>query len=319
MTFLNSHEWRLFQESVGRKTFNLGEGFLVKLDIPFGKSYLYSNYADAPKYLDEVKKIAKTENAIFFRFEPMIEIGNRKLKIGNLQELGFLRSSKSLQPQKTIVLDLAKNEEELLSDMHQKTRYNIRLAKKRGIKISEEKNKGEYFEKFWKLLIKTAERDKFHTHTKEYYKKLLELDITKLYFAYKYDEGFFAPTDVPASRQRIHAVAIVVFYQSQIDKKSVSGQLLTVSDSPKAIYLHGASDYQYRRDMAPYLLHWQIIKYAKSQGLREYDFWGVDEKKWPGVTNFKRGFGGREVKYTGSWDLPLQKFWYKICQVKNRC
>ena len=64
--------------------------------------------------------------------------------------------------------------------------------------------------------------------------------------------------------------------------------------------------------MATYILHWEIIKYAKENGFNEYDFWGIDEKKWPGVTRFKKGFGGREVEYAGSYDYVFQPFWYKL-------
>jgi len=79
-----------------------------------------------------------------------------------------------------------------------------------------------------------------------------------------------------------------------------------------AIYLHGASDYQYRNLMAPYLLQWQQILEAKERGCSEYDFWGIDEKKWPGVTRFKRGFGGKEIVYPGAYDLVFQPTWYRI-------
>ena len=76
--------------------------------------------------------------------------------------------------------------------------------------------------------------------------------------------------------------------------------------------MHGASDHDYRALMAPYLLHWEVIKYAKEHGLSEYDLWGIDEKKWSGVTRFKKGFGGREVKYTGSYDYVFMPIWYRL-------
>ncbi len=82
-----------------------------------------------------------------------------------------------------------------------------------------------------------------------------------------------------------------------------------------AIYLHGASDYEQRNLMAPHLLQWEQIKEAKKRGCIEYDFWGIDEKKWPGVTRFKKGFGGREVEYPGAFDLIFQPVWYKIYKI----
>lgn len=262
------------------------------LDIPFGKSYLYSNYPAAPEYIDEIKKIAKKENAIFFKYEPMTrlqrempnEIQNSNVKL--LKEKGFQKSQKEVQPQRTIILDLKKEEKELLSSMHKKTRYNIRLAKKRGIDVKEAQDQGDDFKNFWQLMQETAQRDKFSSHPKEYYKKLLELDNVKLYLAGRGGE--------------LHAAAIVIFYDG------------------RSTYLHGASSYEYRRDMAPYLLHWEIIRKAKEIGIEEYDFWGIDETRWPGVTRFKRGFAGREVQYIGSWNLPIDKLWYQLYSIKSK-
>jgi len=70
--------------------------------------------------------------------------------------------------------------------------------------------------------------------------------------------------------------------------------------------------------MAPHLLQWEQIREAKRYGCSEYDFWGIDEKKWPGVTRFKRGFGGREIKYIGTWDFALDKKWYLLYRGAQR-
>lgn len=327
MNFLNSLKWRKFQESVGRKTFDLGKGYMIKLDMPFGKNYLYSNYLEAVEYIDEIKKIGRAEGAIFFKYEPMVvrayntSLNSHKIGQGSgtplsrvpdpiesdrvdakgvsnkLQQSGFKKSPKSLQPQQTIVLNLIQDEEEILAGMHQKTRYNIGLAEKRGIKVNVSKNKVQDFESFWNLLQETAKHDNFHTHTKDYYKKLLDLKNVELFLA-------------SMERDQIPlAVAIIIFYKK------------------RATYLHGASNYEYRRDMAPYLLHWQIICDAKARSIEEYDFWGINERKWPGVTRFKRGFlsvrgiqtdTGREIEYIGSWDYIFKPAWYILYRMKNK-
>jgi lipid II:glycine glycyltransferase (peptidoglycan interpeptide bridge formation enzyme) len=64
--------------------------------------------------------------------------------------------------------------------------------------------------------------------------------------------------------------------------------------------------------MAPFLLQWGAVLKAKERGMKWYDFWGIDEKKWSGVTRFKKRFGGKEVSYPPASDLVLSKFWYKI-------
>ena len=79
-----------------------------------------------------------------------------------------------------------------------------------------------------------------------------------------------------------------------------------------AYYLHGAMDREYKSLMAPYFMHWEIIKKLKVEGCKLYDFWGIDAKKWPGVTRFKLGWGGDQKEYPGSFDLVISKFWYFI-------
>ena len=70
--------------------------------------------------------------------------------------------------------------------------------------------------------------------------------------------------------------------------------------------------------MAPYFLHWELIKIAGCEDMDEYDLWGIDEKRWPGVTRFKRGFGGKEVQYIGSFDLVFKPVWYWAYKFKNK-
>ena len=273
--FLQSKEWEGFQHSLGRDVFRIEGVLITKLPLTFGKSYFYVAGA---QFLNNFQNsnfqtLAKQHNAVFLKWESMNSSGTVPDE--------FRKSKKEIQPQKTIILDLSTDEDKLLSAMHEKTRYNIRLAQKKGLEIKNyEKVPIEVFEEFWQVLQKTSGRDKFSSHTKEYYKKLLELPSTRLFVA-KHKGGMIAAN-------------IILFYGDTV------------------YYLHGASDYEYRSLMAPYILHWEIIKYAKGNRFNEYDLWGIDEKKWPGVTRFKKGFGGREVEYAGSYDYVFQPFWYKL-------
>lgn len=225
--FLQSKEWEEFQRSLGRKVWRVEDVLVVKLPLIFAKSYLYSAGSERSPSIDKIKNIAKTENAIFFKFEPTVnETGSDPVS------LGFIKSMKEVQPQKTLILDITKREGELLNEMHQKTRYNIRVAERHGMKVLNSKNKN--LEEFWGLIQKTSQRDNFSTHPKEYYKKLLELPFVEL-FSVEYGG-------------KIVAASIVLFYGNT------------------AYYLHGASDYERRDLMAPYLLHWETIKYAKKGG-----------------------------------------------------
>jgi len=266
MNFLQSPQWEKFQQSLDRRTWRVGGVLVIEYDLPFGMSYLYCPHSDI---IPDVREIAGKH--IFLKIEPLTVIPQ-----------GLIKSAKEWQPMKTIVLDFKKTEEELLSQMHSKTRYNIRLAEKKGVIIKE----GGEIEDFLKLLKKTAERDKFHLHEGSYYRKITEaLDIKMLTAEY---QG--------------KVIAAGLFYL----------------DGPKAIYLYGASDYEHRRLMAPALLQWRAILQARISNCQEYDFWGIDEKKWPGVTRFKRGFGGKEISYPGSFDLILRPIWYRIYQLARK-
>ena len=285
-SFLQSSDWADFQKSLNREVWQIDEINVIKRNLPFGKSYLYSprlrlsgfgGQARFEDWINRVKKIAKDEKAIFLKLE--FE-GSADKKI--LKKFGFKKST-SIQPQKTLILDITKPEEELLKQMHSKTRYNIRLAKKKNIEIKKDKNK---FENFWKLLQQTTKRDEFRPHPKEYYKKMLDIPGAELFVA--------------EFKEKIIAANIVIFFGKQ------------------AIYLHGASDYKYRNLMATHLLQWHQSLEAKKQGCTEYDFWGIDEKKWPGVTRFKKGFGGKEIIYPGAYDLVFQPIWYKIYQLARK-
>ena len=291
-SFLQSFEWGEFQRGLGRKIWRIKndnfQASVIRHILPLGRSYLYcprgpiitdNTQHTTNNFLSEIKKIAKTEKAIFLKIDPEWGTGSENI----LKRLGFKKSFKEVQPKKTLILDLTKSEEELLAEMHPKTRYNIRLAEKHGIKIQnsnlKSQNSKEDFEEFWKLLQETTKRDKFKPHPKEHYQKLLELIPGASLFLAEY-------------QNKIIAANIVVFFGKQ------------------ATYLHGASDFEFRNLMTPHLLQWRQILEAKKQGLTEYDFWGIDEKKWPGLTRFKKGFGGKELEYIGSWDSVFDKKQY---------
>lgn len=272
-------------------------GLFIKYGLPFGFNYLYSPHgaiisetsAVDPRdifrlLVEEVKKIAKKEKSIFWRLDPAMPDSEEERK--EFEKLGLVKSPKEIQTKETLILDITKSEDEILGQMKQKTRYNIGLAKRKGVEVFFEKGLTENFEKFWRLARKTSERDKFRTHPKEYYKKMIQhCELSGIFLA-KY-------------KNKIIAVNIVIFF------------------GKRAIYLHGASSDEYRDAMAPYLLQWEAIKEAKKQGMAEYDFWGIGAK-WPGFTRFKKGFGGKEVEYIGAYDMVLKPFFYKFYKFARR-
>ena len=162
--------------------------------------------------------------------------------------------------------------------MHQKTRYNIRLAEKKGVEIV--LGKAKDLKIFWQILNQTGKRDNFNLHGKKHYEEMLKINGIELFLA-KYNN-------------EIIAANIVSFFGDTV------------------VYLHGASADKYRNVMAPYALQWHIIKLAQSRGFKYYDFYGIDEKKWPGVTRFKKGFDGDIVQHSGTYDFIFKSSCYKL-------
>ena len=307
--FLQSFEWGEFQTAVSRQVFRyavfehgkiLAVASAVEHSLSMGLKYWYlprgpiafASAGDAEQaaifdfFIKALKEKAKTRGVIFVRMEPPLE----KSKRGMWDKFDLKNVAGSVQPKDTLVLDLQKSEEDLLGEMKPKTRYNIRLAEKKGVEVFSEGFTANSFEEFWKLIQETSSRDGIVSHSKDYYRKMLEVLGAqgnlkcKLYFA-RYEN-------------RTIAANIVLSFGGYV------------------IYLHGASSNDLRNLMAPYLLQWRQIQDAKNVAAKTYDFWGITvdnaQPKWAGITRFKKGFGGKEVSYVGVYDLVINKFLYDL-------
>ena len=296
--FLQAWEWGEFQRSLGREVVRMrnDEGAMlqaVRMSLPMGKSYWY-----VPKGPLEGSSEGAFDDGIFVRFEPS-SVPERGVKVA------------PVQPSETMILDLDRPEDELLAGMHEKTRYNIRLAEKKGVRIMPGSGSRDGFETFWNLVKETSERAGIKSHDPEHYRKMLEVLSGK--------------TEETSDK----AVAKLMF--AEHDGKVLAGILL-IRFGDTVTYLHGASSRDRRELMAPHLLHWEAIKEAKSWGVKRYDFWGVapmesrdgklkmkDPKHpWSGITRFKKGFGGEYIEYPGAFDLPRSLFWYKLYSVVRK-
>lgn len=277
--FLQSWEWGEFQKALGRRVLRVESGGamaqLVEYPIRFG-FYGFDLPRGPIGLADEVveKAVAEAQKtkAVFLH----VEENSQKP-----HDREVFAGARNRQPQHNQVVSIGSSEEEILAAMHEKTRYNIRLAEKKGVRV-------EYgaFDAFWKLAVETAGRDGFSTHSRGYYETMLRKTPSEL---------FVASLD-----GRPLAAAIVNFFGAT------------------ATYLHGASSSEDRNLMAPYLLHWRVIVEAKKRGCTAYDLGGVDEKRWPGVTRFKRGWGGEVVSFPDAYELPLRPFWYKLYRLAQR-
>ncbi len=294
MVFLQSPEWEEFQRRLGRKTWRMGGALVIRHDLPGGFNYLYSPRPSlvTGSQLSVIKESARKEGSIFLKIDPTSSLES------NFPREVRLRQADPLQPQKTVVLDLQKSEGELLQKMHEKTRYNLRLAERHGVLaenlFSPTKSgldkvgtvPSYQFSEFWSLLNETAKRDRFRPHERIYYEEMLAVQSgdfsNELFLAYY--------------QKKALAAAVVNFYKP----------------GGVATYLHGASSREDKHVMAPQLLHWRIIQESKARGFKHYDFWGIDEKRWPGLTRFKLGFGGEVIEYPPTIDVVYRPMWYKI-------
>lgn len=316
-SFLQFYFWGEFQNQYGFKIWRLGVfnqevlqgiALIIKHPLPVGKSYLYcpkgpvfkrseklavgsrKQEARGEMYtliFERIKEIAQAENAILFRFEPPVSTE----QFSGLPETLGIKKVSSVQPQTTWVLNLKTSEEEILSQMKQKTRYNIRLAEKKKVHIRTSGNPKEA-EQFFSLAKETAQRNRIRTHPKKYYNKMMES---------------LSPHN------------LVKFYIAEYRNKALAINLM-LSFGDTVTYLHGGSTYEHRNVMASYLLHWQAIKDAKQEGKSYYDFGGVSPEeetghKWAGISRFKRGFGGTEVNSAGTFEKVLSPGWYWLYRI----
>lgn len=194
--------------------------------------------------------------------------------------LGWSKAPLNLMPKHTRVVDLKKSQEILLSDMKQKCRYNVRLSEKRGVVVR--KASLDELRTFYNLYEETAMRDSFEKKSLDFFEILASTmkDFLSLYIA-EYQ-------GVPL------ASALVITF------------------AKRATYLYGASGNAHRNLMAPYALHWNIMRDAKRNGCLEYDFWGVspslkdETHDWHGLSTFKSGFGGEQLNFMGAYDYIFQ-------------
>jgi len=299
-SFMQSWGWGEVQRRYGTSIWRVvahqdavfcGTALILKRAMPMGRSYFYiprgliQNRSriknQESKLLSWIKEFALKERAVFIRIDPLWNQDNGS------QLSDWRKAEHEVQPKDTLVIDLQESEDELLADMHQKTRYNIRLAERQGVTVRFSTAASD-LDSFFKLAQEVSARGNFHYHPEEYYRVMHEVlgDNGRLEIGVVEHGG------------DILAVHLLVTF----------GRVVT--------YVHGASSSTKRELMGPHLLQWETIKRAKAQGKTTYDFFGVapvdakDKHSWAGLTRFKEGFGGRRESYIGAYDLVLDPMWY---------
>ena len=257
---------------------------IPKTDFKIG--YLPRSVFPSKEVLNFLSDYAKKNKIIFIKIEPNVEkvSNNETMKQSNNLKV----SSHPLFPTWTQILDLNKSEDELLKSFHSKTRYNIRLAEKKGVVIKEmSDDKG--FEIFSKLYFDTCKRQKYFGHTTKYHKIIwdsLKKDIAHILIAFY--------NDVPLASYELFYFKNTLYYP------------------------YGGTSLEYRNLMASNLLMWEAIKLGKKLGAEKFDMWGSlgpnydATDPWSGFTRFKEGYATKFTEFVGSYDLVINPMLYKI-------
>lgn len=277
---LQTGEWGELKSAFGWKPIRLVNGEagvqILFRRLPLGFTIGYIPKVNPNKSLwMEIDSVCKQNRAIFLKLEPDAwedDSPNDNSRITNNQ----LRiSPHNIQPPRTLIIDIQADEEQILARMKQKTRYNIRLAEKKGVTV----RPWDDLAAFHQMMLVTGGRDGFGVHSLEYYQRAYEL---------------------------MHPKQMCEILLAEYEGKALAA-LFVACNGNRAYYLYGASTEAERNRMPTYLLQWKAMKWAKERGREEYDLWGVPDENeatletnfearhdglW-GVYRFKRGFGGK--------------------------
>lgn len=245
------------------------------------------------RLLTMLREFGRELRVTFLKIEPDVEGEPPLAQL--FTEHGFRCAKRGIQPSTTMVVSLDGDPEEILKRMKSKTRYNIRLAERKGVSVRD--GGEEDIPLFYELLEETKDRDAFAIHDEEYYRQAWSI---------------FAPKN--------RAKLPLAYYGEEL-----LGGLMVFAMGSRAWYLYGASSSHHRNLMPNHLLQWRAMCWAKEWGCTTYDLWGIPDEAgsgaedmeavlkrgglW-GVYRFKRGFGGRVVRYSPSYDYVYSPVLY---------
>ncbi len=266
--------------------------------IPRGPMIDWNNKEQRIRVLKTLETTARQRGLIFIKIDPDVTLDNGKIETTNtavdypagrlVQELidrGWKNSPEQIQFKNTMLLDLAGSEEEWLARMKQKTRYNLRLAKKNEVTVR--KVRLEDLPVLYHMYAETADRDGFIIRPEAYY-----LEVWTTFINAGMAEGLIAEFDDTV------LAGLIFFYLGS-----------------RAWYVYGMSTSKFREKMPNYLLQWEAMRSAREKGCLAYDLWGAPDTldasdPMYGVYRFKEGLGAEMVRTIGAWDYPVRPLLY---------
>lgn len=275
-----------------------GASLLLKRPTPLGRSIFYCPRGPAIDFRDTeafenwvrlVRREAASHRAILVKIDPPIPVAeNQAAELFRRSGFRPLRTGPNFegtQPRFVYKLDLKRSLEDILASFTPKTRYNIRLAERKGVEVRVARR--DNLSTFYSILQETATRDRFRVRTIAYFESLWELLVER---------------------------GLARLFLAEYGGRIIAGTMAFLFGG-QCWYIYGASSNLHRNVMPNYALQWAMITWAKEQGCRVYDFRGVSGDMSPdnplyGLYRFKRGFSGRLVEYLGEFDLPLAPVFY---------
>jgi len=294
---LQSREWQHFSELEGHQTFLIEEPTFEYLAIlhsaPLG-NYLYCPYGPtldtkSPNdslelALASLKSLAQKHNAFFIRIEPTYPFPAKQLT-----SLGLVKSH-DLDPAHTWVLDLTQPESDLIAGIEKNKYRHWRIHEKKGITIRTSQDPAD-ITILTNLLQAVSQRNKFNPQDENHLQNQLKSGFATLYIA-------------------------------ELDHQPIAASLIYDHEGTR-FYAHAAADDAHRKLAPGTSLLVQMILDAKHNGAHTFDFWGITTSEdpqhpWYGFTQYKKSFGGHQVDYAGTWDLPLHRVKYRLYQLLRR-
>jgi lipid II:glycine glycyltransferase (peptidoglycan interpeptide bridge formation enzyme) len=277
---------------------------LIKHHLPFKKSYLYIPYGPitnntSPEFLSALKShlvtVAKEEDTVFVRLDFSPTVSDSTLAPFFTKSPRCTYHGSYFQPRIEWFLELSPSEDELLKNMHEKTRYSIRLAERKDVTTEIiTKDFDTYFEPFFNLMQNTATRNKFSLHHRHYYQSVFKSLVTT-------PNSFLS---IARLGQTILAIDLIITYGNT------------------AHFVFGATSDEERNRMPAHLAQWGAIKFAKSKGCTYYNFGAVSSEddsheSWDGLSSFKRKFGGKERRHSDFFDVVVSPICYYIYNLRH--
>jgi len=309
---LQSWEWGEFKEKNGQKVERIGfynDGELEHgLQVFFHETpvihkpvgYCPKGFTPDEDQLGALKQIGSKKDALFIKLEPNtlfpVEDEPKPIPkgIATVLQQHDTRPGRQLFTKNTFVLDLTKDEETLFSDLESKTRYNVNLASRKGVKVYENST-DEGLQEHLKILKATTSRQGFYAHNEKYFQQMWD-------------------TLKESGMMRI--------FEAHYKNKVLVSWIMFIFNGV-LYYPYGASIREHRNVMASNLMMWEMIRFGQSQNCTAFDMWGslgpdADKSNpWYGFHRFKRGYSGQLMQSIGTHDLVINKQMYPLFRVAD--